>query len=1289
MSVKERAYNSFENAKAIAVKAKKKAGDAVKKAADKSGNKIAQLSCLTSAQLEDVQKLKEFYYEKMVLPDGTEAEELTSRLLASTGIEIYNAHLSKLHELYVPVDEKLEYEKIELDEEGKPQSKCFDFNSDFNIRYINITRWVTDKNENSLEKLVNVYDVLSDEECNIALVFNRKQSETDVYLAVVNKRNDSNSTMADSYKKRLVDAIRGNFPGSAIGDEGRGTIPCLNNKKRYSVASVSNIPTEKSEKFISQTIEKLLDGIIPSNSEKEYTIILLATPVKDSQDRKLRLSELYTGLAPYAGWQTGYTFNESQALGSSATFGVNAGVSAGVQNGNNSTITDTGSYTEQRNRTNTDSVNRSQNIYSSDTEGEQRSRALSRSQSQGITNTEGLAVTDVSSRTSSFTDTNSVTDNTNWSSSSSDNVTGSLSITESAFESASVTAGVDAGVEATATATGGVGLSSTQGLSTGHTDTLTNGGGQAISQAIARGVSNTVGRNVTNSINRAISSSASQAITNTIGNSISRTVGSGRTEGTGRSVAQSIGNALTNSVSNAAGIYKGTNFGGNFGANFARSSNVTAMVGSNESITQFFTNYTIKHTLEILEDQMKRYEESTALGMWDFAAYVLSEDSDVASNVAHTYLALTQGEKSYFTQAAINVWRGDVEESGEAQEICKYLRTLRHPIFGLDPYVALMEPYYNVYPSVVTATTSLSGKELAYSLNFPKHSIAGLPVVECTEFGRNIASYDNNESINPDNELQLGNIFHMNAEEKIQVNLNIDSLASHAFVTGSTGSGKSNTVYKILEEAISKDIGFTVIEPAKGEYKDVFGNRKDVNVYGTNAMCSPLLRINPFNFPDKIHVLEHIDRLIEVFNVCWPMYAAMPAVLKNAVEKAYEDCGWDLVKSVNRYGKDLFPSFVDITRNVREIIDESDYDKENKGAYKGALITRLQSLTNGINGLVFTSNEISNEFLFDSKTIIDLSRVGSTETKSLLMGIIVLKLQEYRMSEKKQMNSSLRHLTILEEAHNILKRTSTEQFQESSNLLGKSVEMLAASIAEMRTYGEGFIIVDQSPSAVDMSSIRNTNTKIILRLPEYGDREIVGKAAGLNDDQITELTKLPRGVAAIYQNDWISPVLCKVSKVDYENNGYEYTKPILPNEEQSNTSDAIEIIELLSKGTRVEESIIINEMKPRLQSMNVSASTQFTAYEMMRNPGSEPRMTKMALVVSELLPNTISCVKEAYKVSSDPKEWTHSVEDYIVKFALPDQVRRDVIQAAITFYFKYVVSDMNVLRDWSNRGGLI
>jgi len=151
-----------------------------------------------------------------------------------------------------------------------------------------------------------------------------------------------------------------------------------------------------------------------------------------------------------------------------------------------------------------------------------------------------------------------------------------------------------------------------------------------------------------------------------------------------------------------------------------------------------------------------------------------------------------------------------------------------------------------------------------------------------------------------------------------------------------------------------------------------------------------------------------------------------------------------------------------------------------------------------------------------------------------------LKLQEYRMTSGAGMNLELKHLTVLEEAHNLLRRTSTEQSSESGNLLGKSVEMLSNAIAEMRTYGEGFIIADQAPGLMDMSAIRNTNTKIIMRLPDKGDRDLVGRAANLDEDQIIELAKLSCGVAAVYQNEWVQPVLCKVKKFERAEEIYNY-----------------------------------------------------------------------------------------------------------------------------------------------------
>lgn len=638
--------------------------NAIMRAADKAGNAVATVSVLSSSQLDEVDKKRTAYLSEKPNPADEQAVELTNRLLATAAVELHNAYLPQLRNVYAPIDPSIEY----------PMG----FNADNNIRFMNITKWIVDPNEDSLEKLVNVYDVLSDEECNIALIFNRTSASTEVFLAVVNSDNACDNIDADNFSRRMSDALRGNFPGSEVGPANRGPIPCLDNRRLSSVAAVSNIPAEKNEKFVTQTIEKVLDGIVPGRPSEDYTIVLLATPIHDIESRKLRLAELHTLLTPYASWTTNYTYHQNDSIGSSATIGINAGVSAGRQVGNNQAVAQ--NYNE------TDSTNGS------------------------ISESSNESVTDSSTSTESITDT--VTDGRNESSSGGVNLVVSASHTESSSHSTST----------------------------------------------AKGTSSSTGKAISNSL--------------------------------GKAVTSGVGKAVSKGASVTSGVSQAVNLGANFGGSFARSSTVTATIGADEGITQTFKNYSIQHALEILELQMKRYDLASALGMWDFCAYVLSEDHNVANNVAHTYLALTQGKESYMSQAAVNLWRRDLgEQSADAAAICSYLRELRHPVFALSPALLDQHPSFSVYPATVDATAALSGKELAYSLNFPKKSVPRLPVIECASFGRNVSTFDGTQ---PQQGLCIGKVFHMHREERIKTFLSKDSLASHTFVTGSTGAGKTN-----------------------------------------------------------------------------------------------------------------------------------------------------------------------------------------------------------------------------------------------------------------------------------------------------------------------------------------------------------------------------------------------------------------------------------------------------------------------------------------------------------------
>lgn len=88
----------------------------------------------------------------------------------------------------------------------------------------------------------------------------------------------------------------------------------------------------------------------------------------------------------------------------------------------------------------------------------------------------------------------------------------------------------------------------------------------------------------------------------------------------------------------------------------------------------------------------------------------------------------------------------------------------------------------------------------------------------------------------------LGKVYHMGNTEDSIVRLDLNSFTSHCFITGSTGSGKSNTTYGLLEKFIQNDIPFLVVEPAKGEYKEAFGAVEGINIFTTNPLIGQMLK---------------------------------------------------------------------------------------------------------------------------------------------------------------------------------------------------------------------------------------------------------------------------------------------------------------------------------------------------------------------------------------------------------------------------------------------------------------
>lgn len=76
----------------------------VKRIGDRAGNRVAKLSELSSGQVERVQEEREKYLLEMPDPNDRNAREITEKMMAASSIEIFNAYLSQIKDLYIPVE---------------------------------------------------------------------------------------------------------------------------------------------------------------------------------------------------------------------------------------------------------------------------------------------------------------------------------------------------------------------------------------------------------------------------------------------------------------------------------------------------------------------------------------------------------------------------------------------------------------------------------------------------------------------------------------------------------------------------------------------------------------------------------------------------------------------------------------------------------------------------------------------------------------------------------------------------------------------------------------------------------------------------------------------------------------------------------------------------------------------------------------------------------------------------------------------------------------------------------
>lgn len=631
---------------------------------------------------------------------------------------------------------------------------------------------------------------------------------------------------------------------------------------------------------------------------------------------------------------------------------------------------------------------------------------------------------------------------------------------------------------------------------------------------------------------------------NTSGTSTSKTQGSstsdtrGKSQGGSEDQSKNTGTSSGTSTTHSQG--SSTSQGKNWGTNESRTTGVNdaTTIGNNTTRTEGHSGgqsvaFTVERTNKHIEEMQKhlsehlipRFQQGRSKGMFRTAVYVAAQERSTYDRLARGVLSIFQGNESTMTPL-----RAD-KLTAVPGRLPLHLREFEKKNADPDSVPALAHsiPFeFRASRLTVSGSTWLTTSELALVAGLPTKELPGLKIRKSVDFALNTP----NEALDAVHSLELGHIVqHGRILKHKPIRLPKGDLNKHVFITGVTGAGKTTTCMKLLLES---GLPFMVIEPAKTEYRALHGERDDIHSYVLGREDITPFRLNPFELVSSDENLAgHIDTLKATLSAVFPMEASMPYIVAEAIIRAYKAKGWDIHSGENflvdePWADDstAWPIFSDMIHELDAVITSAGMGKEFEEKYKGSLVSRLSDLTLGTKGrMLNTRRSLNFDALLDKKVVIELEELKDEQDKALFMGFILQRLAEC-MKHRHRKDKTFKHLTLVEEAHRLLSRPEPGE----SDSKKQGVETFANMLAEVRKYGEGLIIADQIPNKLVSDVIKNTHTKIVHRLFAADDRNTIGDAMGLSEDQKNFLPLLQPGETVMYCGGWHGAVRVQIKQ---------------------------------------------------------------------------------------------------------------------------------------------------------------
>lgn len=371
----------------------------------------------------------------------------------------------------------------------------------------------------------------------------------------------------------------------------------------------------------------------------------------------------------------------------------------------------------------------------------------------------------------------------------------------------------------------------------------------------------------------------------------------------------------------------------------------------------------------------------------------------------------------------------------------------------------------------------------------------------------------------------------------------VGDLTRHGLIAGFTGSGKTNTCLHLLDQLWRQHhIPVLIIEPAKSEYRGLMGRSgfEELRVFTLGDEATSPFRLNPFELLPGIRLEAHLSALKTCFNAAMPQFGVLPTIIEEALIRVYRDKGWELTDQPRPPDERLFPTIGDMYTMVIRVTEERGYSGEVHDNIRAAAAGRIGSLLAGSKGRMFNcQRSIPISLLLSGPVVLELDTLNDNE-KALAMMFLLAHLREH--CKLNRPDSHLAHLTLIEEAHRVLENVQSVAGSEvTADTRAEAVRFFAGLLAEIRAYGEGILIAEQSPSKLAPDAIRNTNLKIAHMLLDSRDREAMAGAMIMDEEQKLFMGKLPVGQAALFMTGYEKATFIRVPPI--KGSGYAERLP--------------------------------------------------------------------------------------------------------------------------------------------------